>query len=57
MRRLQSATAGAGLAVAFNAPLGGTLFTFEEVASSFSEALSSSTLIARATAIGVSRLL
>ncbi len=57
VRKLQSATAGAGLAVAFNAPLGGALFTFEEVAYGFSEALSASTLLACAAAIGVSRLI
>lgn len=57
VRRLQAATAGAGLAVAFNAPLGGALFTFEEVASGFSEVLSTSTLLACAAAIGVSRLI
>lgn len=33
-RTLQSATSGAGLAVAFNAPLGGSLFVIEEIAQS-----------------------
>lgn len=57
VRGLQSVTAGAGLAVAFNAPLGGALFTFEEVASGFADPLPTSSLLACAAAIGVSRLL
>ena len=35
VRTMHSALSGAGLAVAFNAPLGGTLFVLEEVARSF----------------------
>ncbi|EHK85255.1 ClC family H(+)/Cl(-) exchange transporter [Rhodococcus pyridinivorans] len=34
-RLLQTSVSGAGLAVAFNAPIGGALFVFEEVAGSF----------------------
>jgi len=54
-RVLQSALGGAGLAVAFNAPLGGSLFVFEEVTKSFRLRLSLTTLIGCASAVAVSR--
>ena len=54
-RILQAAFGGAGLAVAFNAPLGGALFVFEEVSKSFRTRLALATLISCATAIAVSR--
>ncbi len=55
IRPLQAATAGAGLAVAFNVPLGGAIFVFEEVARSFQLRLSLMTLIACGIAITVAR--
>jgi len=55
MRHVQSALAGAGLAVAFNAPLGGAIFVFEEVSRSFNARLTLATLLGTATAIAVSR--
>lgn len=55
-RILQTAFGGAGLAVAFNAPLGGALFVFEEVTKSFRLRLVLVTLIGCATAISASRL-
>ncbi len=57
LRSLQAATAGAGLAVAFNAPLGGAVFTFEELARQFNQRLTVATLVACGVAIAVSRLL
>ena len=57
IRLLQTALGGAGLAVAFNAPLGGALFVFEEVARSFRPRLALATLIACASAIAVSRII
>jgi CIC family chloride channel protein len=56
LRTMQAATAGAGLGVAFNAPMGGAIFVFEEVARNFRVRLTIATLIACAAAIGVSRL-
>lgn len=57
MADIQAALGGAGLAVAFNAPVGGALFVFEEVARSFRLRLTILTLIGTATAIAVSRLI
>ncbi|MFN8498829.1 MAG: ClC family H(+)/Cl(-) exchange transporter [Anaerolineae bacterium] len=57
IRSLQAATAGAGLGVAFNAPLGGTLFVFEEVARVFRVRLAVMALAASAVAMGVAHLL
>ncbi|MBL8539478.1 MAG: H(+)/Cl(-) exchange transporter ClcA [Betaproteobacteria bacterium] len=57
MRTLQAAAAGAGLAVAFNAPIGGALFVLEEVVKGFELRAVHATLIASAVAIGVARLM
>lgn len=56
-RILQTALGGAGLAVAFNAPLGGSLFVFEEVAKVFKLRLALATLIGSSVAIACSRVL
>lgn len=53
VRRMQTAVAGAGLGVAFSAPLGGAIFAFEEVARSFNLRLVVATLLAAGTATGV----
>ena len=53
-RVLQTALGGAGLAVAFNAPLGGSLFVFEEVARRFQVRLGLATLIGSSVAIACS---
>ncbi|MEX1119294.1 MAG: ClC family H(+)/Cl(-) exchange transporter [Terrimicrobiaceae bacterium] len=57
MRDLQAALGGAGLAVAFNAPVGGALFVFEEVAHAFRLRLTIVTLLGTATAIAVARMI
>lgn len=57
MRDLQAALGGAGLAVAFNAPVGGALFVFEEVAHAFRLRLTVVTLIGSGTAIAVARVI
>jgi len=57
MRDLQSALGGAGLAVAFNAPVGGALFVFEELAHAFRLRLTIVTLLGTATAIAVARMI
>lgn len=54
---LQAALGGAGLAVAFNAPLGGAMFVFEEVARSFRLRLTVVTVLGTAAAITVARLI
>ena len=57
IRVLQTAFGGAGLAVAFNAPLGGALFVFEEVTRVFRPRLILATLISCASSIAVSRII
>ena len=54
---LQAALGGAGLAVAFNAPVGGAMFVFEEVARAFRLRLTVVTILGTATAITVARLI
>lgn len=56
-RMMQTAIGGAGLAVAFNAPMGGALFALEEVSKSFRLRMVLCTLLATATAVGCSRLI
>lgn len=56
VRMMQTAVGGAGLAVAFNAPIGGTLFTLEEVTKSFRVKTVLAALFAAAAAVGCSRL-
>ena len=51
VRVVQSAAAGAGLAVAFNTPLGGIAFVFEELARRFSTEIMVATLAACVTAV------
>jgi len=50
-----AAGAGAGLAVAFNAPIGGSVFVFEELTSSFTPWLLVATLSAATFAVGTMR--
>ena len=55
-RLLETSIAGAGLAVAFNAPLGGALFVFEEVTKTFRARTVITTLLAVAVAVACSRI-
>lgn len=54
-RVVLAAGAGAGLAVAFNAPIGGSVFVFEELTTSFTPWLLVATLSAATFAVGVMR--
>ena len=54
-RIIGAAGAGAGLAVAFNAPLGGSIFVFEELTSSFTPWLMVATLAAALVAVWIMR--
>jgi len=54
-RVVLAAGAGAGLAVAFNTPVGGSVFVFEELTSSFTPWLLLATLSAATFAVGVMR--
>lgn len=54
---LQASLAGAGLGVAFNAPLGGAIFVVEELTKSIRMKVIALTLLATGTAIAVMRLL
>ena len=52
-----AAGAGAGLAVAFNAPIGGSVFVFEELTSNFTPWLLVATLAAASVAVWIMRLM
>jgi CIC family chloride channel protein len=56
VRMMQTALGGAGLAVAFNAPIAGTLFTLEEVTRAFRMKTVLAALFAGSAAVGCSRL-
>lgn len=56
-RIVEAASAGGGLAVAFNAPIGGSIFVFEELTSSFTPWLLVSTLAAAMVAVWLMRIM
>ncbi|MDZ8201173.1 chloride channel protein [Microbacterium sp. SSW1-59] len=57
VRIAQTALSGAGLAVAFNAPIGGALFVFEEVTHRLSTRLMLATLVAVGVAVACARII
>ena len=57
VRIMQAAVAGASLGVAFNTPIGGIAFVFEELARRFSTKLMVTTLAAAASSILVARII
>ncbi|GAA3634453.1 H(+)/Cl(-) exchange transporter ClcA [Microbacterium awajiense] len=57
VRVAQTALAGAGLAVAFNAPIGGALFVFEEVTHRVSTRLTIATLVGVGLAVAFARII
>ncbi|KAA0113887.1 ClC family H(+)/Cl(-) exchange transporter [Mycolicibacterium sp. P9-22] len=57
VRMMQTALGGAGLAVAFNAPIGGALFTLEEATRSVHLRTVLATLFSAATAVACARLI
>lgn len=57
VRTLQTALSGAGLAVAFNAPIGGAIFVFEEITKQVRMRMLVPTLLAVTVAIACSRLI
>jgi len=57
LRVVGAAGAGAGLAVAFNAPIGGSVFVFEELTSNFTPWLLVATLSAASVAVWIMRLM
>ena len=57
VKAIDAAGAGAGLAVAFNAPIGGSIFVFEELTSSFTPWLLVATLAAASCAVWTMRLI
>jgi CIC family chloride channel protein len=56
VRTVTCSLGGAGLGVAFNAPLGGSMFVFEEVAHAFRTRLVVATFVGTACAIAVARI-
>src|SRR5271166_3729649 len=54
---VEAAGAGAGLGVAFNAPIGGSIFVFEELTSSFTPWLLVATLAGSSVAVLIMRLM